>query len=185
VAAGAVFFLLDDPADRVTRGTGAESRARPDNPGLRTVSLSQNGAKDYDPESTGGDGREHPNAAKAVLDDDPGSSWDTETYRSSLADAGKQGVGIYVDAKPSAAARQIRIDTTTPGWDGAVYGARSGPPADIKGWTKLAAVRDAARRERVTLPGERYRYYLVWITKLPEGGKVDIPEINLFQRRSS
>ena len=183
--AGAIFLLLGDPADRVVRGTGAESRSRPDAPGLRTISLSQNAAKDFDPEATGGDGREHPNAAKAVLDDDPNSSWDTETYRSSLADAGKQGVGIYVDAKPAAAARRIGIDTTTPGWDGAIYGATKGPPDDLEGWTKLADVRRASRRERVALPGDRYRYYLVWITRLPEGGKVDIPEINLFVRRAA
>ena len=185
LAAAAVIFLLDDPADRVERGTGSASRARPDAPGLRTVSLSQNAAKDYDPVSSGGDGREHPNAAKAVLDDDPNSSWDTETYRSSLADAGKQGVGIYVDAKPTAAARRIGIDTTTPGWDGAIYGAREGPPKELAGWTKLADVSNASRRERVALPGDRYRYFLVWITELPKGGKVDIPEINLFVRRSS
>jgi serine/threonine-protein kinase len=185
LAAGALVFLLDDPADRVQRGTGSASSPSPDTPGLRTVSLCQNCAKDFDPVSTGGDGREHPNAAKAVLDNDPNSSWDSETYRSSLADAGKRGVGIYVDARPTAAARRIGIDTTTPGWDGAIYGAAKGPPKDLKGWKKLADVRSAGRRERVALSGERYRYFLVWVTELPEGGKVDIPEINLFVRRSS
>jgi hypothetical protein len=41
-------------------------------------------------------------------------------------------------------------------------------------------------RERQTfdLDEERYRYYLVWITRLPEGEqRVEIGEVELFQRK--
>ena len=61
------------------------------------------------------------------------------------------------------------MPTKTSGWSGAIYGARRSLPSALPsdGWVKLADVNDAARRERVALPGrESMRYYLVWITAL-------------------
>jgi serine/threonine-protein kinase len=106
LAAGAAFFLLDDPADRVQRGTGAASRAQPPQ-GLRTVSLSQNGARDFDP--FGDNREEHPREAKLVVDGDPNTAWSTETYQQGVLN--KEGVGVYVDAKPTARARRIQINS--------------------------------------------------------------------------
>ncbi|MEA2462105.1 MAG: hypothetical protein QOH90_2282, partial [Actinomycetota bacterium] len=38
---------------------------------------------------------------------------------------------------------------------------------------------------RIDPEGKRYRYYLVWITKLPEGARaVEIGEIRLFRMGS-
>jgi hypothetical protein len=65
-----------------------------------------------------------------------------------------------------------------------IYGARRSLPTELpsEGWVKLADVSDAGRRERIGLPGdEALRYYLVWITKLPEGDdSAELSEIVLF-----
>ena len=165
-------------ANRAERGTGT-SRAPSAPPTLARVSLGQSRAHDYDPLGTGG---EHPLEARAVLDGDPNSTWTTETYQGGSLQ--KDGVGLYVDAKPSAAATLMQIRSATPGWSGAIYGANAPRPAGIGGWTELAPVDTATRTQDVELPGKRYRYFLVWITKLPPGDdQVGLAEINLLQRK--
>ena len=52
------------------------------------------------------------------------------------------------------------------------------------GWTKLADIRSAKAKTSLDLDtaGNRFRYYLVWITKLPPGGnRVALQEIRLFR----
>jgi hypothetical protein len=96
---------------------------------------------------------------------------------------------VYVDAAPGVNATRIEIRSRTPGWSGAIYGARKSLPEELPsdGWVKLADVADAGRRERIGLPGrETMRYYLVWITALPEGSeRVELSEIVLFGPRKS
>jgi serine/threonine-protein kinase len=170
-----VFMATDKRAER---GTGTRNVKPP--PGLQSVSLGQSRAKDFDP--FGGDG-EHPAEAKAVVDQDTNSTWSTERYDGGVIN-NKPGVGIYVDAKPSVAAKAIDVISPTRNWQGAIYAAPNGPPPTrLDGFTKLAPITQSKTRTRVKLPGDkRYRYYLVWITKLPPGGSsVSIAEIRLFR----
>ena len=80
-------------------------------------------------------------------------------------------MGIYVIADPSVAARAMQILTPTKGWTGAVYVAKAGPvPSSIDGWGPgVGVIPSAKASQRVDLDtaGNRFRYYLVWITKLP------------------
>lgn len=168
-------------ADRAQRGTGTSGASA--QPGFTAVPLGQSSVEDYDPE--GGDG-EHGDAAGAVLDRDPRSAWDTETYTG--GNLNKAGVGIAVDAKPRVAARQIRVDTATPGWSGAVYAAAGGssPPSaiDDAAWTKVGSIDGAERRTLVNLDtaGNSFRWYLVWIEQFAPGQeKVAISEIFLYR----
>ena len=58
------------------------------------------------------------------------------------------------------------------------------PPASLDGYERLTAFTAAKRSNRIQLDTatNRYRYYLVWITKLPpEEERVAISEIRLFQ----
>jgi serine/threonine-protein kinase len=179
VAAAATFIVL---ADRAERGTGTRN-AKPPAPGLVGVSLRQSGAQDFDPFGTGG---EHPDEAKAVVDGDAATTWSTETYEG--GNLAKEGVGIYVDAKPSVAAAVMEVVTKTKGFRADVYGAPPGAPApqSLEGWSKLGSFTADRGKNRVDLAddGRRYRYYLVWITQLPpEASAADIAEIRLFQRR--
>jgi serine/threonine-protein kinase len=165
-------------ADRTQRGT----RQRPVQKapaGLSPVSLGQSRAHDFDPL---GDQVEHRRDVGRVLDDDPGTSWSTETYRDGLT---KDGVGIYVDAKPGVVGRRLDIRTPTPGWQGRIYVANgsSAPPA-LSGWKDLGTTIDADKKKlsiQLDTAGQRFRYYLLWITKLPPSGQAAISEIVLYK----
>jgi serine/threonine-protein kinase len=182
VAAAAAIVLL--AADRTTRGTGATPEiTRP--PGTTLVSLRATSAHDFDP--YGKDG-EHTQQAVAVVDRDANSTWSTETYSSGLQ---KPGVGIYVDAYPQVSAVRMAINTPTPGWQGAVYVASGSTPTlppeqSGSGWQKVADIGTAAHKNTIGLDtaGHSFRYYLVWITKLPPNQQhAEIAEIELFRRR--
>ena len=108
----------------------------------------------------------------------PTTGWTTETYTASpvLADSGKDGVGLIVDAGQPVAAGQLEILTDTPGWGGAIYGAAEGPPADLAGWGDPIAADFTVDNEdtRVQLDASSdSRYFLIWITELaPETNSV-------------
>jgi eukaryotic-like serine/threonine-protein kinase len=178
-AVAAVVAVLMATKERAERGTGSRNVQPP--PGLRSVSLGQSRANDFDP--FGGDG-EHSLEAKAVVDQDTKSTWSTERYQGGTLNA-KPGVGIYVDAKPSVAARAIDVISPTRDWRGAIYAAPNGPPPrELSGFQRLASIEQSKTRTRVRLntEGKRYRYYLVWITDLPpEASTVEIAEIRLFR----
>jgi eukaryotic-like serine/threonine-protein kinase len=180
-AAVAVALIL--AADRAERGAqGTRNVQTPKNTDLIPISLGQSNAKDYDP--LGDNKSEHPTQAKLVVDGETNTAWSTETYEGNTLGT-KAGVGVYVVAAPAVAARQIQILTPTKGWDGAVYVAKGGsPPTSITGWTQLGVIKSAKASMRMDLDtaGNRFRYYLVWITKLPpEKDKVEISEIRLWR----
>ncbi len=125
-------------------------------------------AEDFDPE--GGDG-EHPDEVGLALDGDPGTSWVTETYTVSaaMADSGKEGVGLIVDAEEVVAGRQLQITTENPGWGGEIYGAAEGPPADLAGWGEpIQAFTTSEEETTIELNENESRFYLIWITDLAE-----------------
>jgi serine/threonine-protein kinase len=186
VAVAAVLILgLDQAAERVQRGTGTPREAAP--AGNRTISVPRGSAKDYDPE---GDGAEHPEYAARAVDGDPATTWRTETYRDDVlaGTAGpKDGVGLYVDARPQVEATSMLIQTPQPGWKATIYGAPKGAvPATIHdGWTEIGGgtVQKAKQRFTLDTAGKPYRYYLIWITALPpQGDKVEIGDVSLTQK---
>ena len=181
----ATVVLLALAAGQTEKGTSAPRDTKPPPPGESIVRLSQTAAGDYDP--YGGDG-EHPEQAQLLVDGDRGTSGPASRY-SGPTSAQKPGVGVYVDAAPGVNATGSRSGRRTPGWSGAIYVARKSLPAELPsdGWVKLADVENAGRRERIGLPGsEPMRYYLVWVTSLPEGSeRVELSEIVLFGPRGS
>ena len=183
VAATALVLLAKEGVDRTQRGTGAGDIEAP--AGEEIVSVASTSASDYDP---AGDDEEHPERASLVVDRDPDTTWVTESYESGIQGAGKAGVGIYVDAKPGVEAVRMEIQSPQPGWQADIFGATGSrvPESIDDGWTRLGGgtVRNEQQRFRLAAAGERYRYYLVWITALPEGEqRVEIGEIALFKRK--
>ncbi len=174
------------------RGTGASG---PTPSGLEKVSLAAGAAHPYDPF---GDAQEHDNESHLLLDRDPTTVWTSETYNSGSLEKG--GFGVALDAAPGTAAKAIRVRTTTPGFTASIWAAdgelpspsgqgagpaggtpASGPPA---GWTRLSPPQSVSRSDtiRVASDGKRHRWYLLWITTLPPGGKkVDIQEVTLYR----
>jgi serine/threonine-protein kinase len=153
------------------RGTGAAAALKAP-PKQHNVSLARNSAHDYDPFGTGSKG-EHPELTRNAVDRDPSSTWSTENY--DAGDLQKPGVGLYVDAKPSVSAKTMLIQTPTPGFDVQIYAAKSGPPGKVPdpGWKEVGGARGLKSRQPISLDtaGQSFRYYLVWITKLPQGAK--------------
>ena len=85
----------------------------------------------------------------------------------------------------------MQIQTSTPGFSVEIR-ARTTPPdpsatdtgGNNDGWTQLAYGNSVGPKQSIPLQtaGTRYRYYLVWITKLPPGKQsVELNEITLFR----
>jgi eukaryotic-like serine/threonine-protein kinase len=182
VAVPAVVLLAKEGVDRAQRGTGPGNADPP--AGESVVSLARASATDFDPL---GDKEEHHGQAPLVVDRDPDTIWSTESYSSGLAGANKDGVGIYLDAKPGVEAVRMEIQSPEPGWKTEIYGAEGNrvPESIDAGWTQIGGgtVRSDHQRFRLDAAGRRYRFYLVWITELPPDAKrVEIGEIFLFQK---
>ncbi|HWI22571.1 MAG TPA: protein kinase [Baekduia sp.] len=169
-----VIVVLIFAGGRAERGTTQRPQGTAVS-GLNPVSIGQGASHSFDPD---GDGREHGDKTQLAIDDDPATSWSTETYRSFT----KPGVGLYLDAAPGVRARALQIRTPTPDFKAEIYATASGPPDALSGWTKLAPEREVKSIDKIQLDGaERYRYYMVWITALPPGrSKVEISELVLF-----
>jgi tRNA A-37 threonylcarbamoyl transferase component Bud32 len=145
-------------------------------------------ATDFDPD---GDGVEHSEEVQDAIDGNPtGTAWTTETYETGPevikeAVGGPSGVGLYLDTGRDVAASSLEVRSAEPGWDLTVYGAASGPPDDLDGWTEIGGQTDMDTHQTVELDtgGDRFRYYLLWITKLAEtseGFAVEISDARLF-----
>jgi hypothetical protein len=143
---------------------------------------------DFDP---GGDGEEHADEVRAVIDGDAeGTAWSTENYVASpvIADATnppKPGVGLILDAGDVVAGRQLQITTENTGWVGEVYGAAEGPPSELEDWGEPIGTIDMSDNETtVELNDNESQYYLIWITELtdnPEGEYfASISDVNLL-----
>jgi len=174
VTAGAIIFA----ANSTQHGTGNRGTTPK---GLAQVSLAGNAAAAYDPY---GDGNEHNFETARMLDGVASTAWTSETYYSGLQ---KPGVGVTLDARPGVAARAVELRTSTPGFTASIWGANgelptnrvagtspaggtppSRPPA---GWTQIAGDKKLARNStlRLSKPAKRWRWYLVWINRLPAG----------------
>jgi serine/threonine-protein kinase len=184
VGSAILALLLKGAADRAQPGTGKGTIKAP--AGLAVVSLGRGSAHDFDPQ---GDKEEHHDQARLAVDRDDGTSWSTESYQGGqitkpLANGATPGVGLYVDAKPKVDATRLQIQTPTPGWRATIYAAPPGrAPAGLDGWTKLGGGTVSRKTQRFTLDNgsTAYRYYLVWITKLPPSeSNVEISEIALL-----
>jgi eukaryotic-like serine/threonine-protein kinase len=166
--------------DRTQRGTGTAQDAAGGG-GVAQVPLRADAAHDYDPL---GDGAEHREDTAFAVDNNRATYWRTETYRGGAL--AKAGVGLYLDASPGTIVKQLRIETPTPGFSADVYTAADRLPTTLPdaGWSKVATVPSVGANQTVDLDtaGQRVRYVLLWITKLPPGGdRVQLSELALFR----
>jgi serine/threonine-protein kinase len=173
LAAGVVGFL----ATRTERGPGdAKGVGGGD---LRAVALTGGAAHDYDPQ---GDDDESSEATQFAVDANPTTVWDTETYEAEFEGANKDGVGLYVDAAGQVAARRVDVTTSSPGFTAAIYAAND-VPTDIGGWTKVSSDLTIGAEQEIPLDtgGQSFRYYLLWISALPDGGKAAVKELSVLK----
>ena len=172
IAAGAIAWL----ATRTHRGT---SRLASPPPAAALAQVTVRGAHGFNPLGTPKD--EHPEASLSI-DGDPNTAWSTQQYYNGLQ---KAGVGIYLDASPGVAARQLTVRTTTPGWTATIY-ARADTPNGAPpgaGWQSVGQVAKVSGTQTVPLStaGRRYAFYLVWITNLGGHQSVAVNELTLYR----
>jgi tRNA A-37 threonylcarbamoyl transferase component Bud32 len=186
VAVAAAVVLIVALSQRAQRGTGTQHAAAPK--GLEAISLKQNGASDFDP--LGIPQSENPAQADFAIDRNPNTTWNTESYGSG-AQLPKAGVGIYVDADPGVAAKSMQVDTPEPGFTAEVFASDRQPsrsatdPPEKEGIFTLVAPPRPITERTVKIPlntaGHPFRYYLLWITRLPPSGQAKVAEIFLFR----
>jgi hypothetical protein len=191
LVAAIVAIAIVAAAQQAHKGTGVAPDVHA-SAGLHAVPLSQTAAHDYNPFGTG---PENHNRVQNVVDSDPNTVWNTaHYYERTLKKAGGTGVGVYIDASPGVVARAIELQTSTPGFDVQVYGARSinlsypygdTTPLAGRGWRgPLGSASNVKNRQRVRLSSAAtpYRYYLVWLTTLPPGQEsASISDLTLFK----
>jgi eukaryotic-like serine/threonine-protein kinase len=184
---GLVALVLALAAGHTHRGTGV-SPGVSTKPGYTPVALEQTSAHGYNPFGTDS---EDADQISNVVDGDPNTTWSTEHYLNDTLGP-KPGTGVYLDAAPGLLARAIEIQTPTPGLSAAIYAASSfdeelpfGASESLaqRGWTQLAPARTIGAQTTIPLAAAiRYRYYLVWIVRLPPGGdSAEISELTLFR----
>ena len=141
------------------------------------AALDIQGVEDFDP---GGDDEEHAEDVDLARDDNPGTSWETEDYSSSLETLGKPGVGLIFDLGESTPVEEVEFSTTTPGLTFEVRAADESGESH-EDFTLVETVSDAGGEERVDSGGETGRYWLIWITELPGGtGTAAISEVRFI-----
>ena len=88
--------------------------------------------------------------------------------------------GIYLDTDSRVAARQLDIVASKPGFKAAVY-ASDTIPNRIQQWKKVSRTVTVKREQAIQLDTARrpFRYYLLWISELPDGGQAAIKELSL------
>jgi serine/threonine-protein kinase len=87
-----------------------------------------------------------------------------------------------VDAGKPVAGRGLTLATATPGFRAAVYASET-VPANLHGWTRVSPVQDVQQDHtfRIRTRERLYRYYLLWISELPDGGKAEVQELSLLR----
>lgn len=177
-----IAFDLGREGDEKPSGTPTTAPAAPTATGsaVRVVS-----ASDFDPE--GDPPEENPDQVALAIDGKPDTSWRSLTYRDDPRLGGlKSGVGLVLDlgteqdvgsveVKLGGAPTDLELFATAPGVDD--------PPvelADARRLTGLTA--DSTTALLRVEPGQRTRFLVVWLTKLPPvtgGFRGEIAEVSV------
>jgi tRNA A-37 threonylcarbamoyl transferase component Bud32 len=169
------------------RGTGVPPDVHPSS-GKTPVVLAAKAASSYNPFGTG---PEHAEDVASVVDGDVNTTWSTEHYVASTLD--KPGLGVQLDAAPGVVARAIELQTPTPGFTAEIYASSHPQPPSAGGgaaglgalgWTRLADPHTIYTRTTIPIDssGTAYRYYMIWITRLPPAHQTaQLSEATLFR----
>jgi serine/threonine protein kinase len=129
--------------------------------GVKVGELKPREVADYDP---AGNGEENTLQVSRITDGKLETAWSTETYRSSSFSGLKKGVGVYLDFGVPQNVQELSIDSSS-GWSGEIRGSNN-----LAEWVTLHTIDNADSKTSLFLDNTTYRYYLLWITKLPSVG---------------
>ena len=134
-------------------------------------------ATDFDPPP--GDGSENSGGVGFAVDGDPKTAWQSETYVTRNLGGLKSGVGLVLELDGEAEVSTVEIDGE-PGTDVEIYVADT-PGATLAAWGPVRA-RASNLPEQATIPldpSARGRVVLVWFTRTPESGRIDVRELRV------
>jgi len=132
------------------------------------IDLTRLPVRDFDPAP--GDGQESPDKVRNAVDQDPSTAWVTDRYSTSRFGGLKTGVGLLVDLGAPTAVSSVQVQLAVAG-AGVELRAADSPAATADGFRLLAQAADAGQLTTLRPPpGERARYWLVWLTSLPQQG---------------
>jgi serine/threonine-protein kinase len=165
---------------RTHHGTG-KLAVKPPARGLQQVSLGQTSAEGFNPLGNPPNEGGNPNLA---VDNQLGTYWDTQQYYDHKLD--KAGTGIYVNASPGTAARELKIIDVTPGFTVTIYARNDTPPLQAppgNGWTQISSPTPVGSSTTIQLTSGAvpYRYFLVWITNIGGHEQLSLDEIALYR----
>jgi hypothetical protein len=120
-------------------------------------------------------GQENNAAAPLATDGQPSTAWATEHYRATFAQLNKPGVGLILDAQRPVQLRQLGITTATPGFTAEIKAGNSPDGGFDTVVGPSQTVHDGTTFQIAS--GNKYRYYLIWITVLPPSGFAQINEV--------
>ena len=160
-----IFDAVQDPDSPAASGGGPADARSP------ILEIAE--PRDFDPL---GDQEEHSEDVSAAVDGNPGTYWSTESYDAGL---GKAGVGLLFDLGQSRAVKAAVITSDTPGMRVELRAADD--PPDSAAMSAIGAPADAEGVTRLEAEGRRARYWLVWITELPDAlGSAHIAEVRFL-----
>jgi serine/threonine protein kinase len=138
--------------------------------GAKTPTVTLHAVGNYDPS---GPPDSHADTASAATDGNASTFWYTQTYFSAAFGGLKSGLGLVVDAGSPMKLSRLTVQTPTPGFTAVVEAgdSQSGP------FTADSSSQSVGASTTFALQGVRARYYVVWITMLPAGGKAEISQV--------
>lgn len=130
---------------------------------------------------------DHPEAAGAAGDDDPATTWTSDTYPEGLGT--KPGIGLAVTLDEPATLESMRLDSPSRGARYAVYALPEGTDpsqvTDLTGLRRIAAgeLRSGPATIDLEETAQPTGGVILWFTELPpEGDSVAVEEISLVGR---
>jgi serine/threonine-protein kinase len=119
----------------------------------------------YDPF---GDRSEHEDEAPLATDDDPETSWTTETYQD--FETLKEGVGLVLDVGETTRLDHLIVMSETPGFSAEIRaGSDAGGPFE----RRVSANREVSSRTTFRVNGAAARFFVVWITSLDGAARIN------------
>jgi hypothetical protein len=139
--------------------------------GTRLVWTTPPTVTSFDPE---GNGVEDPGGVGLVVDDDPSTSWSTDIYHGNAHFGSlKDGVGLLVDLGRGKNVDTARLLMSAPGADIEIR-AGNDRPAEADDLPIVGSRQDSPASLTLRLTAAvTARYWLIWITSLPQSGAGD------------
>jgi hypothetical protein len=168
ITVGAVAAVVSTSDNR--KPSAAPTTATTSTPGTGPT-LTPARTRSFDPLSADADKTEKEERVPDAFDGNPATSWETSSYNDQLGGAFKSGVGLMMEFDQPVEARELQI-TLSGGSTGFQLLAGEAASSAIGDYQVAAAETDASGTVIVPVNSAgAHRYWVLWLTKLPQVGK--------------